>query len=600
MRGLIQKSSYIKSGHSGAGNYMSYIATRDGVEPVSDDTAHQESGQYMKYIAERPRSHGLFSSAPKVSLTETMDEVSNHPGPVWTFVYSLRREDAARLVYDSAASWRRLIAAHQTELAEAMKIPPNQFRWCAAFHDEKHHPHIHMMAWSADPQQGYLTETGIEAMRSKLSNDIFQDELLSLYQQKDFSYQEVVAAARDAMRELLHKMDSAICDDPVIARKMEGLAEALKDAKGKKVYGYLKKPVKAQVDEIVDALARLPEVAESYEVWNRLEDDVDGYYTDKPREWQPLSQQKEFKSIKNMVIREAENFRLGVMTFEDERMEDEMEEEAEAVNFQEETAWQMVWEYRNIKAVLCDDDSLEAEKGEAVHALEQLWGRGFTVAAHQLGKCWRDGLGVLPDDEQAELWFRRSSEAGNAFSQYALAKLYLANEDAQRGMYWLESAAHNGSHYAAYRLGKEYLQGRFTKKDVDKAVECFTWAAKQENQYAQYMLGKLYLIGQGVPNDKEQAVYWLTQAANQGNQYAQFFLDRQDSAHSPAVILTVTRLLHHMSSIFRQNSVPPANPAGGGVDRKLRQEIQELKIAMGHRPDDHEEQQYGGWNMTMG
>lgn len=175
-----------------------------------------------------PRSHGLFSGGPKVSLTETMDEVSNHPGPVWTFVYSLRREDAARLGYDSAASWRRLIASHQTELAEAMKIPPNQFRRCAAFHDKKHHPHIHMMAWSADPQQGYLTETGIEAMRSKLPDDIFQDELLSLYQQKDFSYQEVVAAARDAMRELLHKMDSAICDDPVIAQKMEGLSEALK------------------------------------------------------------------------------------------------------------------------------------------------------------------------------------------------------------------------------------------------------------------------------------------------------------------------------------------------------------------------------------
>lgn len=599
MRGLIQKSGYIKSGRSGAENYMSYIATRDGVEIVSDDMAHQESGQYMKYIAERPRSHGLFGGDPKVSLTETMDEVSNHPGPVWTFVYSLRREDAARLGYDNAASWRRLIASHQTELAEAMKIPPNQFRWCAAFHDEKHHPHIHMMAWSADPQQGYLTETGIEAMRSKLSNDIFQDELLSLYQQKDFSYQEVVAAARDAMRELLHKMDSVICDDPVIARKMEGLAEALKDAKGKKVYGYLKKPVKAQVDEIVDALARLPEVAECYEVWNRLKDDVDHYYTDKPREWQPLSQQKEFKAIKNMVIREAENLYLGVMTFEDERMEDEMEEEAEAVNSQEETVWQMVWEYRNIKAVLCDDDSSEAEKGEAVHALEQLWGRGFTVAAHQLGKCWRDGLGVLPDDEQAELWFRRSAEAGNDFSQYALGKLLQSENRITEAVTWYEKAAEQGNQYAAYRLGKLYLTGEVVSKDTEKAVEYLTASAERGNQYAQYTLGKLYLMGRDVPHDKEEAVYWLAQSAAQGNQYAQFFLERQDSFRSPSVVLAVTHLLHHMSSIFRQNSVPPANPAGGGVDRKLRQEIQELKIAMGHRPDDHEEQQHGGWNMTM-
>ena len=213
MQGLIQKSGYIKPG-GGAGNYAEYIATRDGVELLN------RSGQYMEYIAERPRSHGLFSNTESVDLEMTMKEVSNHPTPVWTFIYSLRREDAARLGYDSAASWRRLLLAHQAELAEAMKIPPSQFRWYAAFHDEKHHPHIHMMVWSADPTQGHLTEQGIKTMRSKLTNDIFQDELLHLYQQKDLSYQEVREAAQEAMSQLIREMESGICDCPAIEEKL--------------------------------------------------------------------------------------------------------------------------------------------------------------------------------------------------------------------------------------------------------------------------------------------------------------------------------------------------------------------------------------------
>ena len=161
MEGLIQKSGYIRPGNGG-GHYAEYIATRDGVEEL-------KPGGYLEYMAERPRSHGLFSADGSADLEKTMDEINGHTGPVWTFIYSLKREDAARLGYENSESWRRLLLAHQAELAAAMKIPPSNFRWCAAFHDEKHHPHIHMMAWSADPKQGYLTEKGIEQMRSRLS-----------------------------------------------------------------------------------------------------------------------------------------------------------------------------------------------------------------------------------------------------------------------------------------------------------------------------------------------------------------------------------------------------------------------------------------------
>ena len=256
-----------------------------------------------------------------------------------------------------------------------------------------------------------------------LSNEIFRDELLSLYREKDQSYQEVRDAAMAAMERLIREMESGLCDSPVIAEQMETLSEMLSKVKGKKVYGYLKKPVKAQVDAIVDELGKLPEVAECYEHWNRLRDELECYYKDTPREHKPLSQQKEFKAIKNMVIQEAEQLRLGMFTFEDASIGDEVDEDQEAVYRAWSSRWEMAETYQNAKEILSEYENTEAEKAEQVRLLERLWDAGFTVAAHLLGKCWRDGMGVLPDDEQAELWFRRATEAGHDFSQYALGKL---------------------------------------------------------------------------------------------------------------------------------------------------------------------------------
>lgn len=593
MTGLIQKSGYIKSG-AGGGHYAEYIATRDGVELMEP-----AAGGYLEYMAERPRSHGLFSADGAADLEQTTEEIRAHTGPVWTFIYSLKREDAARLGYENGESWRRLLLAHQAELAAAMKIPPGSFRWRAAFHDEKHHPHIHMMVWSADPRQGYLTEKGIEQMRSQLSNDIFRDELLSLYQEKDQSYQQVRDAAMDAMGRLIREMKSGLCDSPVIAGQMETLAGMLSEVKGKKVYGYLKKPVKAQVDAIVDELARLPEVEECYEHWNRLRDELERYYKDTPREHKPLSRQQEFKAIKNMVIREAEELRLGAFTFEDASMVDEMDEDQEEVSYAWSSRWQMAEAYQNAKEVLSEYENTEAEKAEQVQMLEHLWNAGFTVAAHLLGKCWRDGMGVLPDDEQAELWFRRAAEAGHDFAQYALGKLLQSQKRMDEAVFWYEESAAQDNPYAAYRLGKLYLQGEQVPKDAATALEYLTQSALQGNQYAQYTLGKLYLTGQDVARDPEQAYNWFWESAAQGNEYAQFFLDHIHDNRSPNVLLSATNLLHHMGRIFQDNSVPPSPPGGQRVDRKLRQKIRQKKIALGHKPDDHEEEQTMG-GMTMG
>ena len=600
MTGLIQKSGYIRPG-TGGGHYAEYIATREGVELLEAPHPSHEGSGYLEYMAQRPRSHGLFSADGPADLEKTVEEISGHDGPVWTFIWSLRREDAARLGYETSESWRKLLLAHQTELAQAMKISPGNFRWRAAFHDEKHHPHVHVMVWSVDPRQGFLTEQGIEKMRSRLSNEIFRDELLSLYQKKDLSYQQVQDAAAEAMGQLIREMETGLCHSPTIETQLETLAGMLESVNGKKVYGYLPKPVKAQVDAVVDELSKVPEVAECYEQWNRLRDELERYYKDTPREHRPLSQQKEFKAIKNMVIREAEQLRLGTFTFEDARMKDEADEDQDAVYFAWNSDWQMAEIYQSAKEVLEEYENPESEKAEQVRVLERLWDAGFPLAAYQLGKCWRDGMGVLPDDEHAELWFRRAAKAGYDFSQYALGKLLQCQNRMGEAVSWYEKAAAQGNSCAAYRLGKLYLKGESIPKDAAKAVEYLTASAEQGNQYAQYTLGKLYLTGQDVKQDRETAWTYFCESAEQGNPYAAFFLEHFDQARKPNVLLSATRLLYHLGQIFRENSVPPAAPVGQHIDRKRWRKLQEKRIAMGHKPGDHEEvprQDMGG--MTMG
>lgn len=642
---LVQKCGYIQKG--GVARYMKYIATRENVEKLDgnypatqnqkkliedllrdfpdseklfeysdylanptmgnatafitmaiDTNAHslKESDGYMHYIATRPRverqgDHGLFSPSESVLLDKALDEVTTHQGNVWTLIYSLRREDAQRLGYDNAASWRRLLRSNQAEIADAMRIDPDQLRWYAAFHDEGHHPHIHVMVWSADPKQGYLTKDGIRSMRSVLTNDIFQGELHSLYQRKDISYKDLSEVARKKINLLTQQMAQGICEQPSIAEKMAELAKALESVTGRKVYGYLPKSIKAQADAIVDELAQIPEVAECYGVWTELRDTLEEYYKEKPRQHLSLSQQKEFKAIKNMVIQEALDLQRREFTFEDEGMKDEPEPEYESQEpapAKPRSVFQMAEEYRNAKAVLSDKAQPLEFKKKAASTLERLWDEGFTVAAHQLGKVWRDALCGQADAEKAKEWFHRSAEAGNDYSQYALGKLLQDQGRTQEALEWYGKADEQGNQHARYRMGKLYLLGEDVPKDIPAALIYLEAAATQGNQFAQYTLGKLYLLGRDVERDREQAKKWLTLSAEQGNEYAQFFLDRFDQFRDPSALLCVTRLLHHMSRIFRQTPLP-ANPQGIRIDSKRRKVLLEKRLVMGHKIDDHED-----------
>ena len=309
MSKLIQKAGFLNPKR--AGRYMNYIATRDGVELLDENA----DSIYMRYIATRPRAekhgeHGLFGAEDAVDLEKTLGELKAHEGNVWTIIYSLRREDAARLGYDNAASWRALLRSKQADFAEAMQIPPSQLHWYAAFHDEGDHPHIHMMLWSDDPKYGFLRKDKLLHLQSILTNMIYADELKAVYVQKDIAYKDVTEAARETMRRIVGKLESVENPPESIQQKLLELALKLRTVSGKKQYGYLKKPLKDKVDSIVDELEKLHEVAAYYAVWNDLRDTLEGYYKNRPRQHNPLSQQKEFHAIKNAIIQEAERLRL--------------------------------------------------------------------------------------------------------------------------------------------------------------------------------------------------------------------------------------------------------------------------------------------------
>mgnify|MGYP000015357055 FL=1 len=308
MSKLIQKAGFLSPKR--AGRYINYIATRDGVELLDENA----DGIYMRYIATRPRvekqgEHGLFGAEDAVDLEKAMQELQTHKGNVWTIIYSLRREDAARLGYDNAASWRALLRSKQADFAEAMQIPPSQLRWYAAFHDEGDHPHIHMMLWSDDPKYGFLRKDKLLHLQSVLTNMNYADELNEVYIKKDIAYKDVTGAARETMRRIVDRLETVENPPESIRQKLMELALELHTVNGKKQYGYLKKPLKDKVDSIVEELEKLPRVAAYYAVWNDLRDMQEGYYKSKPRQHNPLSQQKEFRAIKNAIIQEAERLR---------------------------------------------------------------------------------------------------------------------------------------------------------------------------------------------------------------------------------------------------------------------------------------------------
>ena len=573
----------------------------DLIEQIHEDFVEPMDSRenYLDYVANRPGvkslgEHGLWNADGKVvSLENAIAEVAQHQGNVWTPIISLSRENAERLGYTDLENWQALINASITDIAKGYKIHPDHLHWYAALHEKEKHLHVHMVIFSTDPKEGFLTKQGIRSIKSALVNTIYRNDRLHIYEKKDHQRSILQQEAEERMASLIGQMSTGTLQNGKLELLVTDLAKRLQEVSGKKVYGYLPPRVKRIVDEIVDELSKDERVAAAYALWQDLREQLCIDYNQTPPQRVPLSQQKEFKTVRNMVIRET--LRLSEMnfTFEDDTMPDDPEPEeqsAPSTQSSARTIYQQAHFYRRAKTVLNDADADPGEKAMALVTLRRLWEESYTIAAHQLGKAHRDGLGSPVDREVAAEWFQKSAEAGNDCSAYALGKLLLEQGKFSQARIWLQKAAMQKNQYAQYRLGKLLLIGADdVPKDVDAAIRHLKDSSVQGNQFAQYVLGKLYLLGHEVKADHEEALRYLSQAAAQGNTYAQYFIDHQNDFNGVSVGTTVLRMLHQMSRIFRENAAQPAIYAGMQIDKKRRRRLQEKRMAMGHKADDHED-----------
>ena len=433
--------------------------------------------EYVAYIEDMRRSFTLLDSAidavngmteDKVkNLAQAVREVAEHTGNVWTPVIALRREDAERLGYDSAENWQALVKESVNDIAAAYKIQSDNLRWYAAFHRKPKQVHIHMIVFSTDPREGYLTKEGIRQVKSAFARRIYYADRMHIYQQKDTTRQELQEQTRRAMVECIAQLEHGSIDNPRMEQLTEELAERLLTVKGRKVYGYLPPRVKAIVDAIVEELAKDERVSAAYETWQTLYEQVCLDYDQRPRKRLPLSRQKEFRSVRNMVIQETLQWIAERQRYADVRRTPSAQE----------------------GPIIKKDAAEAAPKNSEVTA--------SLASAQPRSDC---AASAAPEDP--------------------------------------------GSADAA------------ASKEAAPPVGEMTPTHSQPSGQA----------GQNAPAELEY--------------------------HAPTVGETVVRMLHHMSRIFEDNSKIDQIHRGLQIDRKRRQELQRKRLAMGHKPDDHEEQTF--------
>ena len=444
------------------------------IQQVREDymEALDQKENFIDYISHRPGvqkdgEHGLWDAHGKVqNLARAVREVAEHTGNVWTPVVALRREDAERLGYDNAENWQALVNASVCNIAAAYKIQPNNLRWYAAFHRKPNQVHIHMILFSADPKEGYLTKEGIRQVKSVFARRIYHADRMHIYQQKDIARQELQTRTRKAMVECIAQLEHGSVDNPRLEQLTEELAERLLTVKGRKVYGYLPPRVKAIVDAIVEELAKDERVSAAYETWQMLYEQVCLDYDQRPPKRLPLSRQKEFRSVRNMVIQETLQWMAERQRYADARRSSATSVES-----------------------LSPENSAAATKAKA---------ESSTPAVPTQPKSDR-AASTAPEDP--------------------------------------------GSADAA------------ASKDTAPPVGEMTTTHSESGQ-----------AGQTAPAGAEY--------------------------RAPTVGETVVRMLHHMSRIFEDNSKIDQIHRGLQIDRKRRQELQRKRLAMGHKPDDHEEQTF--------
>ena len=534
MADIILKCRYLSPrAKSHAGNLIRYIATREGV--VIDKREN-----YVGYIAMRPGAekrgaHGLFHAGETpLALSKVAREVAAHEGIVWTNILSIMRKDAERLGYDSAEAWRTLLKANTHLMADAMKIPAGDLIWYATFHNEAHHPHIHMVAYSKG-KEPYLSEAGIQKMKSAFAREIFREDLLPIYALQT-ERREAIGKETERM---LSEIRSAPAKNPVLIAKFTELSERLKSLKGRKVYGYLPGPLRTLTDEILTELSKEDALAACYAAWQEGQRSLETIYQDAPRKPQSLSENKAFRNLKNKIITEALSFAMQELTFEelpetDEGFFPETEEDGVSKRSKQAAAGNLSqlfdW-YFEAKECLSDDPENEyydPEKGEQLLRLSAAG--GLAVAKYRLGMELLTGKNFAKDAEEGIRLLWECANQGNQYAQYQLGRVYLAGMDAAQDLPLSESlfksAAGQGNSFAMYSLAKMHLAGLAKEASKAQAIELLTDSAEEDNVHAEYLLGKFYLRGEHVPKDSKKAEMLLKKAAKKDHAQAEYLLGK--------------------------------------------------------------------------
>ena len=471
MAKLILKTPYYKPGHKtdkgqSRGGYAEYIAKREGVEVL-------RSG-YASYIGERRGSHGMFSDeGEEINLSKISAEIDNHNGNVWGFIISLKREDADRLGYNTAEQWMNLIRSHRNDIAKEMNIAPENLRWCAAYHNKEENPHVHMMIWSANPREPYLSEVGIHNIKQTLATDIFRQDNISIYKKQTEVRDDLKAKFKERIRELVTEIKSGEHKfTPELISKMQLLSERLENHNGKKVYGYLDKNTKSLVNEIVKMLGNDPQLKEMYDSWYGYKCEIIRNYTDTMPEKIPIEENEEFKSIRNSVVKCAGDIHSP----------------------REQPGREIDYDYTKLKEHADDFDYLY----RYANAYDD------PIGYYRLGRYY---LEKTDEMDEAEWWLKMAAKEGNAVAAYLIYKAYRDGkftETPGEKLKYLRIAVDAKFGYAEYEYAKFLMD-----KSPDDAKEYLGRAAEHGSFQAEYTLAKM-LFDEG---KKEEAREWFEKSA---------------------------------------------------------------------------------------
>lgn len=483
-------------------NFVGYMAMRPGVE--------------------KRGSHGLFNEKDEpIILNQAANEIAEHKGNVWSHVVSLHREDAVRLGFDNSDAWRELVKRHISGIAKAQNIPLCNLKWYAAYHDTTHHPHIHLLVYSTNPKQGFLTKAGIDEIRSAFANDIFHDDLQSIYQEQTVSRDELKAVSKNEFESIVNMIASNDRTDPQLEELIRKLYIQLQNVKGKKVYGYLPMEIKETVNKIFSELAKDENIQQLYDKWCSLERLKYKTYTQKEMELPELVDNKVFQPVRNMIIRTVLNMKPFDANTEIEGSEPNDE-------YFDNTP-------QNMSPLFDEAEPLaETETDESAAAIKYYikWNDQYKKACKLIyGKDAK-----LNDFKKAGQLLLSESQRGNVLADYDLGKLYSTDKLGERneemsvakytralqGFLRIEPNSKKLKPYVQYRIGKMFCYGLGTEQDYQKAFEWFERSAKQKNKFAQFSLANLYYYGSGIEKDLSQAFLWYQRASSQGQPYAAY------------------------------------------------------------------------------